>query len=66
MCLTSLHATNVPYRNEGDNGVADPQLWVYEGQGGRRYQTGVHMNNQNPRWPDRICVSTAPRRVTPS
>jgi len=41
--------------------VADPQLWVYEGQGGSRQSTDVQSNTQTPRWPQTLCVSTAAR-----
>ncbi|KAL1495433.1 hypothetical protein AB1Y20_016801 [Prymnesium parvum] len=61
VCLSQLHAVGVPHRDEGGAGVADPQLWVYEGQGGRRQETAVQLNNEAPRWTETICVSTLPR-----
>ena len=63
LCLYGLRAEGVTRRNEAHFGTTDPQLYVYEGQCNMAtvQTTAVIMNSLTPRWPEPICVSTAPR-----
>ena len=64
MCLTGIRANHVPAQDEGNFGTSDPQLWVYEGQGNfdTVQKTASVLDDLNPTWGGRVCVSTRPRQ----
>lgn len=61
LCLTNFRASDV----EADRDGRHPQLWVYEGQGGRVQKTRPAMagpSGRAPQWPNEaVCVSLLPR-----
>ena len=58
LCLSNFHASNV----EADRDGRQPQLWVYEGQGGTAQKTAAAEGGRQPKWPgSELCVSLAPR-----
>ena len=51
-CLQQFSATQVHLQNEGDHGISDPRLWIYEVQGRDVvFKTSVMYDTVNPTWP---------------
>ena len=60
-CLESVRATGVQGLDEGTWGTSDPQLWVYEQQGGSvTDRTEIRYNALNPSWSTTIYLQTPP------
>ncbi|KAL1499574.1 hypothetical protein AB1Y20_011775 [Prymnesium parvum] len=59
VCMQAFRATGVHAQNEGDHGVSDPQLWLYETQGGTLFgKSTIVYDDLNPVWPpqETFCV----------